>query len=111
MSFGGLQAGPTSFSTVSRNMSAKERSREELKDKLDDYWVYAIDGGVHGCAALHPAGEHAGEIAGLAVDPRCAQLGIGAKLLTRLTEKAAETGTTRLFALTTRTPHSPAVLE
>ena len=80
-----------------------ERSREELKDKLDDYWVYAIDGVVHGCAALHPAGEHSGEIAGLAVDPRCAQLGIGAKLLTRLIEKAAETGITRLFALTTRT--------
>ena len=80
-----------------------ERTREELKHKLGDYWVYAIDGVVHGCAALHPAGEHSGEIAGLAVDPRCAQLGIGAKLLTRLTEKAAETGITRLFALTTRT--------
>ena len=63
MSFGTLQVNPTSFSTVSRNMSAKERSRD------DDYWAYAIDGGVHGCAALHPAGEHAGEIAGLSVDP------------------------------------------
>ena len=80
-----------------------ERTREELKDKIADYWVYAIDGAVHGCAALHPAGEHCAEIAGLAVDPRFAQLGIGAKLLSRLTEKAAETGITRLFALTTHT--------
>jgi GNAT superfamily N-acetyltransferase len=51
-----------------------------------------MDGVVHGCAALHPSSESSAEIAGMAVDARYAQLGIGAKLLDLLTEKAAEDG-------------------
>lgn len=80
-----------------------ERTREELEKKQKDYWVYAMDGVVHGCAALHSLGERGAEIAGVAVDPRYAQLGIGAKLISRLSEKAAEDGYRQLFVLTTRT--------
>ena len=80
-----------------------ERTREELERKQNDYWVYDMDGVVHGCAALHPSTESSAEIAGMAVDARYAQLGIGAKLLDLLTEKAAEDGISRLFVLTTRT--------
>ena len=80
-----------------------ERTRDELEKKQKDYWVYAMDGVVHGCAALHPAGDKSAEIAGFAVDPRYAQLGIGAKLISRLSDKAAEDGMHRLFVLTTRT--------
>jgi amino-acid N-acetyltransferase len=68
-----------------------------------DYWVYAMDGEVHGCAALHPRDERTAEIAGVAVDPRYAQLGIGAKLLARISEKAKEEGFRKIFVLTTRT--------
>ncbi|MCK5735658.1 MAG: amino-acid N-acetyltransferase [Spirochaetaceae bacterium] len=78
-----------------------DRSREDLEDKQDDYWVYAMDGVVHGCAALHFRNERSAEIAGVAVDPRYAQLGIGAKLITRLSEKAAEDGFRQIFVLTT----------
>lgn len=80
-----------------------ERTREELERKQKDYWVYAMDGVVHGCAALLPWSETSAEIAGVAVDPRYAQLGIGAKLISRLTEKAGEDGLRQIFVLTTRT--------
>jgi len=80
-----------------------ERSREDLESSQEDYWVYAMDGVVHGCAALHSRNERTAEIAGVAVDPRYAQLGIGAKLISRLTEKAAEDGFRQIFVLTTRT--------
>ena len=80
-----------------------DRTREELERRREDYWVYAMDGVVHGCAALHSHGDSAGEIAGVAVDPRYAQLGIGAKLIERISEKAAEEGIRKLFVLTTRT--------
>ncbi|MCK5735061.1 MAG: amino-acid N-acetyltransferase [Spirochaetaceae bacterium] len=80
-----------------------DRSREDLEDKQDDYWVYAMDGVVHGCAALHFWNDRSAEIAGVAVDPRYAQLGIGVKLITRLSEKAVEDGFRQIFVLTTRT--------
>ncbi len=80
-----------------------ERSREELESTQSDYWVYAMDGVVHGCAALHPGDEQIAEITSVAVDPRYAQLGIGAKLIARLSEKAADEGFRKIFVLTTRT--------
>jgi len=80
-----------------------ERSREELERHRGDYWVYAMDGVVHGCAALHRRDAETAEIAGLAVDPRYAQLGIGAKLVDRLSEKAGTDGFRRIIVLTTRT--------
>lgn len=80
-----------------------ERTREQLELKQKDYWVYAMDGVVHGCAALHPMGENMAEIAGVAVDTTYAQLGIGAKLISRLCEKAADDGLQKVFVLTTRT--------
>jgi amino-acid N-acetyltransferase len=79
-----------------------ERSREDLEKGRDDYVVYAMDGVVHGCAALHIYEDGTGEIAGLAVDPAYVQLGIGAKLVGRLLETAAEEGLTRVVALTVR---------
>ncbi len=80
-----------------------ERTREDLEKLRDDYWVYAMDGVVHGCAALHPRGGNCAEIAAVAVDPHYAQLGIGSRLISHLTEQAVEEGITCLFVLTTRT--------
>ena len=80
-----------------------KRNREELENSYKDYWVYAMDGVVHGCAALHHRGDHSAEIAGLAVDPPYSNMGIGAKLIDKLTEKAITEGVCRLFVLTTQT--------
>ncbi len=79
------------------------RTGEELDRRREDYWVYAMDGVVHGCAALHPLGDSAAEIAGVAVDARYLQLGIGGKLIEKLSSKAMEDGIRKLFVLTTRT--------
>jgi len=78
------------------------RTREELVDRRNDYWVYAIDGLVHGCAALHIHDELNAEIAGVAVDTRYSQLGIGRKLVARLLEEAAKIGIQKVFALSSR---------
>ncbi len=78
-----------------------ERTREQLEIRQKDFWVYAMDGVVHGCAAMHIRNENMAEIAGVAVDPRYAQLGIGAKLISRLCEKAADDGLRKVFVLTT----------
>jgi len=78
------------------------RSREELASRRNDYWVYAMDGVVHGCAALHIHDELSAEIAGVAVDPRYAQLGIGRKLIARLLEEAVKIGVKKVFAFSSR---------
>jgi len=79
-----------------------KRTREELANKQSDYWVYAMDGVVHGCAALHIHDELSAEISGVAVDPRYAQFGIGGKLIARLIEEAERTGSQKVFALSSR---------
>jgi len=79
------------------------RTRKELEEKLPDYVVYAMDGIVHGCAALHLYEDGKAEIAGLAVDNRYVHLKIGRKMVSFLQELAAEKGLKEIFVLTTRT--------
>ena len=79
------------------------RTREELESIKKDFIVYAMDGVVHGCAALHIHQEACAEIAGVSVDPHYAQLGIGAKLVSHLLGKATAMGMSRVFVLTTQT--------
>ncbi|CAD7836817.1 hypothetical protein S1OALGB6SA_143 [Olavius algarvensis spirochete endosymbiont] len=78
------------------------RTRENIVKKQNDYWVYAMDGVVHGCAALHIHSELTAEIAGVAVDSRYAQLGIGRKLIAKLLEEAKKIGSQKVFALSSR---------
>lgn len=78
------------------------RTRENIVKKQNDYWVYAMDGVVHGCAALHIHNELTAEIAGVAVDSRYAQLGIGRKLIAKLLEEAKKIGSQKVFALSSR---------
>jgi len=78
------------------------RSQENLLYRMQDYWVYDMDGVAHGCAALHRHDGEYAEIAGVAVDPRFAQLGIGMKLVACLLEKARDEGCRRVFALSTQ---------
>ena len=79
------------------------RSREQLEEKLDDYVVYAMDGILHGCAALHRYGNQKAEIAGLAVDNQFVHLKIGKKIVFYLLEKGKEAGLNEIFVLTTKT--------
>lgn len=80
-----------------------ERSEKMLSETYPDYVVYETDGSIHGCAALHRYSARVGEIAGVAVDEKYEQLGIGRKLVLYLLEKARQIGLKRIFLLTTQT--------
>jgi amino-acid N-acetyltransferase len=78
------------------------RTEEDLAANYGDYFVYEMDESIHGCVALHPLGDGAGELAALAVDRAFEELGIARKLVDFIKEEAARQGYSRLVALTTR---------
>jgi amino-acid N-acetyltransferase len=79
------------------------RTEEQLHEHLQDYVVWETDGAIHGCGALHRFGSDQAEIAGIAVDPRYDQIGIGRKIVEYLIEIARTAGLRRVFVLTTQT--------
>ena len=79
------------------------RTDSQLAEKLNDYIVYEIDGGVRACAALHIYDDFQAEIAGVAVDEAFSNLGIGPKLIQYLLEKAKTQKLSSVFILTTQT--------
>ena len=79
------------------------RTDSQLAEKLNDYIVYEIDGGVRACAALHIYDDFQAEIAGVAVDEAFSNLGIGPKLIQYLLEKAKTQKLNSVFILTTQT--------
>lgn len=78
------------------------RSKEQLELSFQDYIVYEIDGAIRGCAALHIYEKQA-EIACVAVDESCANIGIGPKIIEKLIEKAESLKMESVFVLTTQT--------
>jgi amino-acid N-acetyltransferase len=80
-----------------------QRTEDDLMARQADFVVYSIDDVVHACGSLHDYGEGQGEIAAIATNPVYSHLSMGRKILSYLVEKAARTGMTRVFALTTRT--------
>lgn len=78
------------------------RGREELQADLDRFVVFESDGAVRGCGALIEGSDRRAEIAGMAVDPGYAHLGIGNKILRYFIELARQRSMTGLFALTTQ---------
>ncbi len=79
------------------------RNRVQLESQIDDFVVYAMDGILHGCAALHLYEEKKAEIAGLAVENRFVHLNIGRKMVSFLLEKGRDMGLEEIFVLTTQT--------
>lgn len=79
------------------------RTEKSLLEKLNDYIVYQIDGGIHACAALHIYNSNEGEIAAVAVDESYSKLGIGVKLISFLLSKAKDLKLSSVFVLSTQT--------
>ena len=79
------------------------RTESSLLEKLNDYVVYQIDGGIHACAALHIYNSIEAEIAAVAVDESYSKGGIGVKLINYLLEKAKEQNLKSVFVLSTQT--------
>ncbi|WP_081647367.1 MULTISPECIES: amino-acid N-acetyltransferase [unclassified Thioalkalivibrio] len=79
------------------------RAREHLELEIERFRVLEVDGLIIGTAALYPFGDHAAEIACLALHAEYRGHGRGDRLLTALEALAREQGVRRVFVLTTRT--------
>jgi amino-acid N-acetyltransferase len=79
------------------------RTRAEILEKLEDYWLLEVDRIAVACVALHmyPA-EGAGELACLYVNKAHENQGYGRKLMAFVENLAKEKGVRRLFALSTQ---------
>ncbi len=78
------------------------RDQQDLERQFQDFVVYEADGAVRACGALHRFPNGSGEIAGIAVDPHFATLGLGQKILGYLIGKARRLRLKQLFILTTK---------
>lgn len=82
------------------------RTREQLELEIGDFEVMVRDGTVIACAATHPFPEQAmAEFSCVAVHPDYQHADRAETLLNRAEARARKHGITRLFSLTTRTPH------
>ena len=79
------------------------RTTTDLQENLDDYYVYEVDGTIHGCGALHLFDDRQGEIAALVVDEIYVKLGIGKKIISYLIDRATILRCKAVFVLTTQT--------
>jgi len=86
-----------------RNEELVRRTRVEILDKLEDYWLLEIDRAPVACVALHVyAAEKAGELACLYVNQSFENQGYGRKLMAFVENLAKEKGLKTLFALSTQ---------
>lgn len=80
-----------------------ERSEEEVREQISDFFVIEVDGNLVGCAALHRYAEDGcGEVAALLVRASHAGCGFGTALVRRLEAEAKSAGLKRIFALSTQ---------
>lgn len=78
------------------------RDESMLKEQLSDFVVCTVDGGIHGCAALHLYDDGQAEIAAVAVDRRFEKMGFGPGLINYLLERAEVMKIKKIFILTTQ---------
>ncbi|MFV0414995.1 MAG: amino-acid N-acetyltransferase, partial [Chthoniobacterales bacterium] len=79
------------------------RTRSEVLEHLDDYWVLEVDRNLLACVALHTyTSENTGELACLYVSHNHENQGYGRKLMRFIEGRARTQGLKYLFALSTR---------
>jgi amino-acid N-acetyltransferase len=76
-----------------------------LYEDVQEFWVAerTADGAVVGCGALHVMWEDLAEVRTIAVDPGCAGMKIGHRIVAELLAAARELGVRRVFVLTFET--------
>jgi amino-acid N-acetyltransferase len=91
---------------LERSGALVPRSREQLELDIDTFSVIVRDGTVIACNALVPHhDERSAEMACVAVHPDYRGRDLAAVLLRRARTQARSLGLSRIFALTTQTPH------
>ncbi len=79
------------------------RTRNDILEHIEDYWVLEVDRMPVACVALHVYSEEkAGELACLYVSKTHENQGYGRKLMAFVENLAKEKGLTTLFALSTQ---------
>ena len=76
------------------------RTREEILDDIDSWWVVDLNERVVGCAALRDFGEGLGELRSLSVVAEAHGRGLGESLVHAVVREARKRGMSRLFAIT-----------
>ena len=94
------------MSLIRQSVQSEElvrRTRTEILEKLEDYWLLEVDRTPVACVALHVfPEENAGELACLYVSTAHENQGYGRKLMAFTETLAKEKGIKRLFALSTQ---------
>jgi amino-acid N-acetyltransferase len=94
------------ISLIRQSVQSEElvrRTRGEILERLEDYWLLEVDRTPVACAALHVYPEEAvGELACLYVSKAHENQGYGRKLMAFTENLAREKGLKRLFALSTQ---------
>jgi N-acetylglutamate synthase-like GNAT family acetyltransferase len=76
------------------------RTRDEIAEAIETWWVSDLNGEVVGCAALRDFGDGLGELRSLSVVPEAHGRGLGESLVHAVVRDARRHGITRLFAIT-----------
>jgi len=88
-------------------LSSKEqnlvyRSKDEIAERIDTYYVYEMDGSIIAFVSLLDIGEGASELASLHVQPFYQGHDVGTRMVEFISMKAKQKGFKRLFALSTK---------
>jgi amino-acid N-acetyltransferase len=91
---------------IKRSVNQEElakRTRQNVLQQIQDYYVFEIDRNIVGCVALHPYPEtHQAELACLYVSDAHENQGIGSKLMLFAENMAKEKNVRELFTLSTQ---------
>lgn len=80
-----------------------QRTKDQMNSQYQNYIVYELDGAIKACSSLIPYPDGQMEIAAVAVDKTCSNIGIGPKMIKYLIERAHSLKATGIFLLTTQT--------
>lgn len=90
---------------ANRTEAVVNRTRQEVEQHIDDYFVYVVDESIIGCCALQPLKDSrpkAAELAGVLVQPFYQGKGVGRTLTEFAIAEAKRQGYKRLIALSTQ---------
>ena len=79
-----------------------DRDERTLAAEADTFYVFEVDGVLHGCGGLRPWNGSTAELSGVAVDEKFVELGIGRRITEFLIETAKAMGIEEVFVLTTQ---------
>lgn len=80
-----------------------DRTKAEIEEAIQNFWVYEIDGSIVGCIHLRfYTSEKVAEISSVYVQSFYQNKGVGKRLIEYATDQAKKNGARRLLALTTQ---------